>query len=67
MSKARPGFTVGSLRGAPQAARPVARPTYGPVVAPIASRPRKCCGSGCADCPVGRRIRAARLGLPQAE
>ncbi len=64
--KGRAALTVGSLRGQPQAARPVIRPSVDPRIAAAEARPRRCCGTGCADCPVGRRIRAARLGLPVA-
>lgn len=66
--KARAGvLTVGSLRGQPQGA-PITprRVAYVPSAgAKIENKPRRCCGSGCADCPVGRKIRARR-GLPIA-
>jgi len=58
------GFTVGSLRGQPQASVPVrAKVAYTPIARPMEAKARRCCGSGCADCPIGRRIRA-RAGLP---
>jgi hypothetical protein len=61
----RAGFTVGSLRGQPQGARPTAPRSIRTTMMPaVLERPRRCCGSGCADCPIGRRIRALRAGLP---
>ncbi|MFO0685388.1 MAG: hypothetical protein U0234_25240 [Sandaracinus sp.] len=62
----KPRLTVGSLRGVAQGAHPAPRPLAPPPPGLVA-RPRKCCGTGCADCPIGRRIRAARAGLPVAE
>lgn len=61
----RPRLTVGSLRGVPQRSGipPVAPQRF---VVPMSPMPSKrCCGSGCAGCPTGERIRAARrLALP---
>lgn len=62
----KPRFTVGSLRGVAQGA-PAPRPLVPAAPPGLLTRPRKCCGTGCADCPIGRRIRAARMGLPLVE
>jgi len=60
----RPRLTVGSLRGVPQRSG-IAPTTATRFVAPIAMPSKRCCGTGCAGCPTGERIRAARrLALP---
>jgi hypothetical protein len=69
MSKHGGAYTVGSLRGVPQAARPApTHPNTPPptIMQTLSAMPRRrCCRGGCGDCPVGRQIRAS-MGLPLA-
>jgi|GEM_PF-5181322 len=60
-------LTVGSLRGLPQPGlvRASGAPRRGPIrpeslASAAPSMPKRCCGSGCAGCPVGERLRALR-------
>lgn len=58
-------LTVGSLRGLPQPGMARAlpgprRPVLTPTRTPAAPTLKRCCGSGCAGCPVGERLRALR-------
>jgi hypothetical protein len=60
----RPRLTVGSLRGVPQRSG-IAPALPQRFAAPVLMPSKRCCGSGCAGCPTGERIRAARrLALP---